>query len=78
MAWGVILSGGLSAAGDTRTIMVVVGLSLWLVRIPLAYVLTAWFGFGATAVWWAMNASIFIQSLFMSRRYFGKRWLFQP
>ena len=77
MAWGVILAGGLSAAGDTRTIMTVVGLSLWLVRIPLAYMLTARFGFGATAVWWAMNASIVLQSFFMTRRYFGKRWLFK-
>jgi multidrug resistance protein, MATE family len=75
MAWGVILAGGLSAAGDTRMIMVIVASSLWLVRIPLAYVLGVHFGLGALAIWWAMNASIVIQSLFMSRRYFSKRWL---
>lgn len=75
MAWGVILSGGLSGAGDTRKIMVIVGLSLWVIRIPLAYVVGLHFNFGPPGIWWAMNASIVIQTFFMSRRYFGKRWL---
>ncbi|MGE5309020.1 MAG: MATE family efflux transporter [Deltaproteobacteria bacterium] len=75
MAWGVILSGGLSAAGDTRIIMMIVALSLWVVRIPLAYLLCIRLGLGPVSVWWAMNASIVLQSLFMSNRYFGKKWL---
>jgi len=75
MAWGVILAGGLSAAGDTRMIMAIVALCIWLVRIPLAYLMGVRFGYGAVAIWWAMNASIVLQSLFMSRRYFSKRWL---
>jgi MATE family multidrug resistance protein len=75
MAWGVILAGGLSAAGDTKAIMMIVGLSLWLVRIPLAFLLVVRWGFGAMAIWWAMNASLVLQSYCMSRRYFGRRWL---
>jgi len=75
MAWGVILAGGLSGSGDTRRIMLIVGLSLWLVRIPLAFLCGLRLGFGPAGVWWAMNASIIIQTLFMSRRYFGRKWL---
>lgn len=75
MAWGVILAGGLSGAGDTRRIMLIVGLSLWLVRIPLAYAVGLRLGYGPTAIWWAMNASIAVQTYFMSRRYFSRRWL---
>ena len=37
MAWGIILGGGLSGAGDTRSVLVRVALGIWLIRIPLAY-----------------------------------------
>ncbi len=75
MAWAVIISGGLSGAGDTRGIMVIVVLSQWLVRIPLSFLLGISLGFGAEAIWWSMNASIFVHALFMTRRYFRKKWL---
>jgi len=75
MAWGVILGGGLNGAGDTRAVMIIVALSVWLVRIPLSYVFGVLFGLGAIAVWWSMNTSLFVQAFFISRRYFNKRWL---
>jgi multidrug resistance protein, MATE family len=75
MAWGVILAGGLSGAGDTRSVLLRVALSVWLVRIPLCYVAVVTLGFGAVYVWWAMNVSQFVQTFLISKRYFGKRWL---
>lgn len=75
MAWGVILAGGLNGAGDTKGVMIIVALSVWLVRIPLSYLFGVMFGFGAIAVWWSMNASLVVQAIFISRRYFQKRWL---
>jgi putative MATE family efflux protein len=75
MAWGVILSGALQGAGDTKSVMFIVGLSMWLVRIPLCYILGIYFGFGAIAVWWSMNASILVQSFFVTRRYFSQKWI---
>jgi multidrug resistance protein, MATE family len=75
MAWGVILGGGLSGAGDTKGVMKIVVLSLWLVRIPLAYFLAIRSGWGAAAVWWSMNLSLTIQAIFMTRRYFRKKWI---
>jgi putative MATE family efflux protein len=75
MAWGIILGGGLAGAGDTRSVMIRVALSIWLVRIPLAYLFVKVLGFGAASVWWSMNISQFVQSFFLYRRYSKKDWL---
>lgn len=75
MAWAIILGGGLMGAGDTRGVMIMMGLSLWVVRVPLCYVFVVLLGFGATSVWWTMNASQFIMACLITWRYFGKRWL---
>ena len=75
MAWGIILGGGLSGAGDTRSLMIRVALSVWLVRIPLSYILVVFFGFGPVSVWWSMNLSQFLQAFLISKRYFSRGWL---
>jgi MATE family multidrug resistance protein len=75
MAWGIILGGGLGGAGDTRNVMLRVAASVWLVRIPLCYTFVAILGFGASSVWWAMNASQFVQALLLTTRYMRKAWL---
>ena len=77
MAWGVILGGGLSGAGDTKSVMTRVALSLWLVRIPLSYLFVVVLGFGAVSVWWSMNFSQFLQAFLITKRYLTGKWL-QP
>jgi Na+-driven multidrug efflux pump len=73
----VILGGGLSGAGDTRSVMTRVALSLWLVRIPLSYLFVVVLGFGAVWVWWSMNLSQFLQAFLITKRYLSGMWL-QP
>jgi MATE family multidrug resistance protein len=75
MAWGVILSGALQGAGDTRSVMVIITLAIWMIRLPLSYIFGIYFGMGAAAVWWAMNISVFAQTVFITRRYFSRKWL---
>jgi putative MATE family efflux protein len=75
MAWGVILSGGLNGAGDTRSVLLRIALSVWLVRIPLSTIFVVFLGFGAVSVWWAMNISQFVQAFAISMRYLNKEWL---
>jgi len=75
MAWGIILGGGLIGAGDTRSVLIRVALSVWLIRIPLAYIFVVLLGFGAVSVWWSMNISQFVQAFLMSKRYFNQKWL---
>lgn len=75
MAWGIILGGGLNGAGDTKSVMLIVAGTLWLIRIPLAFILGISLAFGAVGIWWAMNISIFFQAGLLSLRYFAKKWL---
>ena len=75
MAWGMILGGGLNGAGDTRSVMVRIALSVWCVRIPLSYIFVVLFGFGPVSVWWSMNLSQFLQAFLISKRFFSKKWL---
>ncbi|MEI8176630.1 MAG: MATE family efflux transporter [Candidatus Omnitrophota bacterium] len=75
MAWGVILGGGLNGAGDTMTPMLGVGISIWALRLPLAYILGVRCAIGAAAIWWAMNVSLTAQAVFISVKYFSRRWI---
>lgn len=75
MAWGIILAGGLNGAGDTKSVMVSVTTSVWLIRIPASYFLGVHMGLGAAAIWWSMNASILVQSIFITRRYLRRQWM---
>ena len=75
MAWGVILGGSLNGAGDTKSLMVIIGFAIWAVRVPLSYVFAILLGFGAVSVWWAMNFSMVVQSVLITRHYFKKRWI---
>lgn len=77
MAWAIILAGGLMGAGDTRSVMFLMGVSLWFVRIPLCYLFVVILGFGAVSVWWIMNLSQFVMAFLISRRYFSKKWLIE-
>jgi len=75
MAWGAILGGGLSGAGDTRNVLIRVALCIWVVRIPLAYLFVVVLGFGAAWVWWSMNISQFVQAYLLYRWYAKRKWL---
>ena len=75
MALGIILGGGLSGAGDTRSVMIRVAGSVWFIRLPLAYFLVVILDYGAASVWWSMNISQFVQCWFLYRRYSKKIWL---
>ncbi|MGL4369954.1 MAG: MATE family efflux transporter [Spirochaetota bacterium] len=75
MAVLVILSGALNGAGDTRGVMMIVTGSLWLVRIPCAYIFAVVLGFGPAAVWIAMDIDIFVRLFLTVRRYRRRRWI---
>jgi putative MATE family efflux protein len=74
IALSLSLGGGLQGAGDTRGTMWVVIIAMWLIRLPLAWMLALTLGFGAAGVWAAMVASMVCQGLLMARRFHGGRW----
>jgi len=75
MALGLVLAGGLNGAGDTFAVMWRVAISVWLVRIPLAYVCALVLGWGAPAVWTVMVISTAIHAMLIVQRYMSKKWL---
>lgn len=75
MAWAVIVGGGLNGAGDTKAVMIITALSVWLVRLPCAYIFAIYFKFGAPAIWWAMNLSQFVQFILITRRFLTRKWI---
>jgi multidrug resistance protein, MATE family len=74
IALSLSLGGGLQGAGDTRGTMWVIIVAMWLIRLPLAWMLALTLGFGAAGVWAAMVASMVCQGLLMARRFQGGRW----
>jgi putative MATE family efflux protein len=76
MAASIILAGGLEGAGDTRSVLLRVGASIWLVRIPLAFICVVVLGWGARSVWLVMVVSMMIQAALVAQRYMSKKWLY--
>jgi multidrug resistance protein, MATE family len=74
MALSVILGGCLQGAGDTKGVMLVIVSALWVVRLPLAYLLAVVAGYGAPGVWTAMVISMCFQGIVMTVRFRNGRW----
>ncbi len=74
MALSVILGGCLQGAGDTKGAMLVIVAALWLVRLPLAYILAVVAGYGAPGVWTAMVMSMCFQGIVMTLRFRRGNW----
>jgi Na+-driven multidrug efflux pump len=53
--------------------LVIVG-TLWIVRLPLAYLLAVVAGYGAPGVWTAMVISMCFQGVVMTLRFRKGRW----
>lgn len=74
LALSLVLGGGLQGAGDTRSTMWVTFISMWIIRLPLAWLLSLNMGFGPVGVWSAMVSSMMIQGLMMSWRFHQGKW----
>ena len=74
MAVSVVLGGCLQGAGDTRGAMAVIVMTLWGMRLPLAFLLAVVLGLGAVGVWIAMAVSMVVQSIGMTLRFRNGRW----
>ncbi|MGC8839358.1 MAG: MATE family efflux transporter [Anaerolineae bacterium] len=57
-----VLAGALRGAGDTRPVLYITTIALWLVRLPLAYLLTTTVSLGLVGVWTAANLDWLVRS----------------
>jgi len=74
MALSVILGECIQGARDTKGAMLVIVSALWIIRLPLAYLLAVFAGFGALGVWLAMVISMCVQGIAMTIRFRNGRW----
>jgi MATE family multidrug resistance protein len=74
MAISAILGGALQGAGDTRGTLKVIGISMWLIRLPLAWFFALVLHYGASGVWMAMVISMCIQGILMAARFHKGTW----
>jgi putative MATE family efflux protein len=74
LAATMIFAGGLRGAGDTRFPMVITGGSIWLIRLPLAYLLALVAGWGLLGAWVALGLDLSLRGVLNYLRFRGGRW----
>jgi Na+-driven multidrug efflux pump len=72
LATMMVLAGGLRGAGDTRATLVITAAGLWLVRVPLAFLLTP--TLGLVGAWIAMGVDLNLRGLGMFLRFRSSKW----
>lgn len=70
----IVLDGVLTGAGSTFTAMVLTIISLWLLRVPLAYILSRYTKLNENGIWWAFPIANMIALLFTYLWYRTGRW----
>lgn len=74
LAMQFIMSGSLRGAGDTRFPMFTSGTGVWLIRIPVSYLLINYFNLGLLGAWIAMSIDIVYRSTLNFLRFKSKSW----
>ena len=74
LALGMILTGALNGAGETKAPAWAGIATMWGVRLPLAWLLIYGVGFGATGAWWAMTVSTALNGLVALALFKWGRW----
>ena len=75
LASTIVFTAALRGAGDTRVPVLFTWVGFLVVRIPLAYLLTApALGLGLFGAWLAMAADLWVRGAFFLARFAGGRW----
>lgn len=74
IALNMVLAGALRGAGDTRTPMLVTVLSIWLLRLPLFYLVIYVFSFGLPAIWLVTAFEWLVRASLITAQFRGGRW----
>jgi putative MATE family efflux protein len=74
---GVVLSRSFMGAGDTLSPFIINGLTLWLLQLPLAFVLAKPLDFGVNGIWMAITVSNIINVLISAAWFKVGRWKYK-
>lgn len=73
-AAAIVLTQALQGAGAHRTVMLINSASLWLIYLPLAWLLGVYLGWGLTAIWLVQMGHRFINSLIFISLWKKRHW----
>lgn len=71
----IVQGGSLRGAGDTRNVMIITTIRLWIVFVPMTYLFIAQLGYGIEAMWFAEIASFIVTIPIIFKRFYDGRWL---
>ncbi|HFD39231.1 MAG TPA: MATE family efflux transporter [Anaerolineae bacterium] len=74
LAATMIFAGALRGAGDTRWPMAMTGISIWLIRLPLAYLFGLVLGWGLPGAWGAFALDLSLRGMLNFLRFRSGRW----
>jgi len=71
----IVQGGSLRGAGDTRNVMIITTIRLWIVFVPMTYLFIAQLGYGIEAMWFAEITSFVVTIPIIFKRFYDGRWL---
>ncbi len=74
LAWYFVLSGALRGAGDTGYVLLAQALPIWLVRLPLSWLLGIAAGLALPGIWAAMILDMSVRALMLGVRFRNGAW----
>ncbi|OME75915.1 MATE family efflux transporter [Paenibacillus sp. FSL A5-0031] len=69
LAIGLVITGALQGAGDTKSPMYSTAIGMWLIRVLGVYILSVHFNMGISGVWLSMAIDLFIRAIFLLYRF---------
>ena len=73
MGWEIVIEGAFTGAGDTLPPMIVSVIGS-VARIPLAYAMAVWLGFGVVGIWWTITISTLVKGVVLIIWFRAGRW----
>ena len=70
-----VVAGVLRGAGDTRWPFYISLAGMWLMRVPIAFVLINLFGWGLEAIWVGMAVDLFVRGVLCLWRFYKRTWV---
>lgn len=70
----IVMSGALRGAGDTKSVMKITSLRLWVIFVPFSYVMVKYLSFGVSSIWYAEILSFFVFLIFLLRKFHLREW----
>jgi Na+-driven multidrug efflux pump len=70
-----VLSGAMRGAGDTKTTMLIGFVSMYLVRVPLVWIIGVELGYGLVGVWYALATELMFRGALNLARFMQGGWM---